>query len=352
MRTLKIAICSIFVLFGGLLFSACGEKNNFETKNIVIDENIFTYDGETKIVDVSYKGVDANVTFALSTDKNNFKSASDLNLRNAGTYELYYRLSANGYNDFISTDTLELIIQPRTVNVTMLDKYVMKSAMTNSWSMQVYPNGFVGQDASQLRFNFVEDTEIADLVCGESYDVECSLDNPNYNLVVNTAKMHVLDYCHIEKGDNSKVYYSKLEDAVAAAENGETVVLNSNMTISKQISTTKDITIDGCGIYKITAGSTFETKMYANSKLKSMFNVFNNNAKITLKNITVDGNGLARCVSAFAGNITIDGATIQNGKKVDEWRSGGVYVTAKATFTMTSGQIKNNNANDEEYTKY
>ena len=195
------------------------------------------------------------------------------------------------------------------------------------------------------------------VVCGQSYVVTCELNNPNYVLNVTNAKLNVLDYCHVNKLDGSKVYFSKIQDALLEAVDGETIVLNSNRTISKPLTITKNVTIDGSGLSgdkncQIKAASSLEASQFENKNLKSMINLFESTAKLTLKNVTIDGNNLARCISAFSGNVTLENATITNGKKVDDWRSGGVLIANNATFNMLSGEIEDNDASDEEYTKY
>ena len=63
----------------------------------------------------------------MADDKENFKPIEDFNFVNAGTYEVYYKLSAKGYNSYVSNESLELIIQPRDAEVLLNAKYVKSS---------------------------------------------------------------------------------------------------------------------------------------------------------------------------------------------------------------------------------
>lgn len=67
---------------------------------------------------------------------------------------------------------------------------------------------------------------------------------------------------------------------------------------------------------------------------------------VTLKNVTVDGNEKCRVIFCDKGKLTIDGATITNGKAPNF--IGGVYMTSSASFEMNSGSIVGNK-NVEKY---
>ena len=352
MKTLKIMVCALFVLCGGLVFAACGKAQDFDAGKIMIDTtSVYTYDGNPHAVLVSYDGVDADVTYALSDDKTNFKPLSELNTSDAGTYHLYFKLSAKGYNDYVSSGTLELTVEQKTLEIILEDYNWIKSNPHNNFQVGYTSIGELPNEDVGLSINFDEEFDENTAEYGDAFNITCSITNPNFKLVYEPAKLFVKDYVHIE--NNGEIsYYSTLQDAIKVAQDGQTVVLNSNVLIDETIDLDKSIKIDGQGKYEIIAAPVFTNATYANKDVASIFNVVNENVELTLKDVTLNGSDLVRGVSAFAGKVIIDGATITNGKKTDKWRSGGVYITRKASFEMTRGLISGNDANDDEYTKY
>ena len=352
MKTLRVIICAVFVLCCGFIFNACALKKDFSESNIVIGENQFVYDAKAHAVEIDYKGVDVEVTYALENNKNNFKPLKSLKLVNAGTYNLYYRLSARGYNSYTSNGTVELTIKPRDVVVTIEDCNLVRSFQSEIFLGHSVDGEIPGAPIN-LQFDFGYDFDRNNLELGETYKITCSTNNRNYNLIANEATLTVVDYIQINKGNGTVEYFSDLQEAVNAAEVNDTITLNENIYLNEGIEVDKSVVIDGQGAYSVAAVDiTFQGTEYAGNPLSSVFNVFNRNVELTLKNLTVDGAQVARCVSVFHGKLNIDGATITNGRKTDSWRSGGVYVTNDSSFVMTSGNIINNDSNDYEYTGF
>ncbi len=354
MKTLKIMFCALFVLCGSFVFVACGEKKDFDSSKILvgtIDE--FVYDGNSHAVEVAYAGMGVNVTYALEGDKNNFKPLSQLPTKDAGTYNVYYRLSAKGYNDYTSSGMVEFTVLPRTLEIFIDDYVLIKSQEVDELSIGYTTIGIVDNEDVGLEFSCGSDFNLNNVEYGEEYDITCSITNPNYDLVSDEAKLYVKDVVTIEDAQGKEVgYHSNILDAYTNAVSGQTLVLYSNISFSETFNIDKSITIDGQGVYSIFANSIFESAKYAEKDVTSLFNVVSKDVKLTLKDVILDCAHNARGVSAFAGTVEIDGATITNGKKLDKWRSGGVFITNAASFVMTSGEIVNNDASDEEYTKY
>ena len=96
MKKIKILACGSLLLCSGLMFAGCGEEpKDFEVGKITVGSQSVVYNGEEQIFSVGYTGEDVNVTYAKNTAEN-FVSAADLNLENAGTYTNYYKLSKDG----------------------------------------------------------------------------------------------------------------------------------------------------------------------------------------------------------------------------------------------------------------
>jgi len=354
MKTLKIMVCALFVLCGSFIFAACGKNQDFDTSKISIGKmNEFTYNGEAHATQISYNGVNANVTYALDSDKNNFKPLSQLATVDVGTYNLYYKLSAKGYNDYVSSGTIEVNVVPRELEIYIDDYVWIKSDPLHNLSVGYMSIGIVNNEDVGLEFSFSDNFNKDTAQYGDVYDITCSITNTNYILTSNTAKLYVKDFVNLNDASGNVLgYYSSIQAALDVAQAGQTIVVNSTNPINKTITVDKSITIDGQGTEMIVADSIFESVKYAEKDVTSLFNVVDKNVKLTLKDVILDCAHNARGVSAFAGTVEIDGATITNGKKLDKWRSGGVFITNAASFVMTSGEIVNNDASDEEYTKY
>ena len=350
MKTFKVIICALFVLCCGAIFTACGEKN-FDESKIVIGQTQFTYNGESHMVDIDYQGKNPKVTYSLN-NKKNFKSFNKFNFVDAGTYKLYYRLTADGYNTYTSKGYLELTIAPRDLEVSIFDYDLMKSDATENITFSTSTLGALEGDDVGLEFVYEEGFNRETLEYGETYEVGCTISNPNYNLVLNrTGTLTVTDYVQITKADTTVNYYSNLQQAIDNAEQGETIVLNKNISVTEIISVDKSITINGQG-KSIIAAYNFAEAEYNEQKIKSVLYVTDEGVELTLSNITIDGNSVARGVTMFNGMLILDLASVINGRKLDDFISGGVYIGEAASFAMNSGCIKDNDANDDEYTRY
>ena len=144
-------------------------------------------------------------------------------------------------------------------------------------------------------------------------------------------------------------YYKTLADAVAAAQDGDTITLLKDAELTSTLNLAKNITIDGQGKYTIKAANSFTVG--SDNKTYCVLYV---SGEVTLKDVTVNGNEKCRVIFCDKGKLTIDGATITNGKARNF--IGGVYMTSSASFEMKSGSITGNkNAKgyqNDEYLQY
>ena len=143
--------------------------------------------------------------------------------------------------------------------------------------------------------------------------------------------------------------YDTLAAAITAAKNGETVKLLKDAELTSTLNLAKNITIDGQGKYTIKAANSFTVG--SDNKTCCVLYV---SGEVTLKDVTVNGNEKCRVIFCDKGKLTIDGATITNGKAPNF--IGGVYMTSSASFEMKSGSITGNkNAElyqNEKYLQY
>ena len=153
------------------------------------------------------------------------------------------------------------------------------------------------------------------------------------------ALVMALSLCSVSWAENEGV--KTAAELTAAVATGGDIKLAADITLTSTLNLAKDVTIDGQGAYTIKAADNFSS---GNSNSTAC--VLYVSATVTLKNVTVDGNGKCRVIFCDKGKLTIDGATITNGKAPNF--IGGVYMTSSASFEMNSGSIVGNK-NGEKY---
>ena len=157
------------------------------------------------------------------------------------------------------------------------------------------------------------------------------------------ALVMAIGLCSVSWAENEGV--KTANELTAAVATGGEIKLAADITLTSTLNLAKDVTIDGQGMYTIKAADNFTSG--SDNKTACVLYV---SATVTLKNVTVDGNEKCRVIFCNKGKLTIDGATITNGKAPDFVGGfiGGVYMTSSASFEMNSGSIVGNK-NDENY---
>lgn len=127
--------------------------------------------------------------------------------------------------------------------------------------------------------------------------------------------------------------YETLEDAVAAAQDGDTITLLSDISLDQTLTIDKAVTIESA------AGSAFTIKA-GDSMVATAFNSMSllniKNAGVTLKNLTFDGNGQKGMTLIWtnqAKGLTLDTCTLQNSRNA-------IYAGS-----YNGGTVKINNCN-------
>ena len=154
----------------------------------------------------------------------------------------------------------------------------------------------------------------------------------------------------VDVNGDSVAAYATLAEAVAAAKDGDTVVLISDIALDEQVATGKAITIDGQGKYAIKA-----TKMLVgtNDKAGMFYRTTSAHGTLTFKNLTLDGNGVSKIFlnEGGAGETVFDGVTSKNGGGIAygsgiHISGGGSHATIKnSTLTGSTGSYKLSEAN-------
>ena len=103
--------------------------------------------------------------------------------------------------------------------------------------------------------------------------------------------------------------YATLKEAFAAAQDGDTITLLGNITIDSMLTISKNVTIDGSGLYSITASE--------NDDWKGQQMIQVSKANVSFKNLTLDGvtmqnarNGIYKGSTFNNGGLTVNNSTI------------------------------------------
>ena len=154
----------------------------------------------------------------------------------------------------------------------------------------------------------------------------------------------------LDKDGNSVKAYNTLADAVAAAQDGQTVRLLADVTLDAQIATGKAITIDGQSKYTIKAAKKLAS---ADGKAGMFYRTQSAKGTLTFLNVTLDGGGVSKIFlnEGGAGETVFDGVTSTNGGGIAygsgiHISGGGSHATIRnSTLTGSTGTLELNNAN-------
>ena len=154
----------------------------------------------------------------------------------------------------------------------------------------------------------------------------------------------------LDKDGNSVKAYNTLAEAVAAAEDGQTVRLLADVTLDAQIATGKAITIDGQSKYTI---KTVKKLASADGKAGMFYRTQSAKGTLTFLNVTLDGGGVSKIFlnEGGAGETVFDGVTSTNGGGIAygsgiHISGGGSRATIRnSTLTGSTGTMELNNAN-------
>lgn len=154
----------------------------------------------------------------------------------------------------------------------------------------------------------------------------------------------------LDKDGNSVTAYNTLAEAVAAAQDGQTVRLLADVTLDAQIATGKAITIDGQSKYTIKAAKKLVS---ADGKAGMFYRTQSANGTLTFLNVTLDGGGVSKIFlnEGGAGETVFDGVTSTNG---GGWTYGsGIHISGggshatirNSTLTGSNGTMELNDTN-------
>lgn len=331
-RKVQILMCGLLMICASFICVACG-KLNFESDKIQVTNTTYAYDGNAHIFNVAYEGVDVEVTYSL--DNETFVSGEELGVKEVGTYKIYYKLTAEKYNDYIGESNL-------VINKSNFDE----SKITVSNKTYTY-------DGQKHMFDVEceeEGVTITYSLNGETYgnkDTVMKEEAGNYKIYYKISKEGfndcsgeaTLEIAGVKIARNNSSY-ATINEAIENAEAEDTLVLFGNAVVDSTLNITKTINIDGQNKYAIKASDEF-----VGGNLISVATT--TNTTLTLKDVTVDANSKARVIVVKNKNkLQILNANITGGYLANSY-APGVFITNEASFVMNGGSITGNKVADD-----
>jgi len=242
MKKITTFACGALLLCSGIMFVGCKEDlKTFDANKISVGATTVVYNGKDQAFSVSYPNVETQVKYSL--DNKSFVSVEELDLENVCEHDIYYKLSADGYEDYVG-GPINFKINPRDINVKIkpIFDYVgnrrTESQVVNSIVLEY-------EDASDLvkgdTLNIVYDID------GYNKDTATSFYNypivgedrdDNYNITIEGSTYRLGDKVIVETSTGGISYYSTIESAVKNAEQNSVIKLSTDIEDEVVISAT------------------------------------------------------------------------------------------------------------------
>lgn len=291
MNKLKLLLCGILLVCTSVVFVACGDKD-FKTEDVKLGQNEFVYDGNSHIYDITYK--DTKISALYSLDGEKFTEKDKLAIINAGTYKVYFKISAKGFKDY--TGSHNVIIKKATINADNLT--FGATSFQYDGTKKMFDVGY-GNEQVEVKYSldagesktYVSKDQI-NVVDAGTYTVFFSVSSPNFETFYGQKTMVIADKT-IEAKDVT----------VIGAQDGK---VTYTYTGSKQIF---DVTVEGIEnatvVYSLDAG---ETKNWVS---KADFPVLGTDASNNDKPHTVFFKVSATNYADYIGSVVVSVQQIQ-----------------------------------------
>ena len=136
---MKKILCSLLVLCSCFVLAACtpiegAENIDFDASKFNIKATEFVYDGNSHVFQVEYENENLDVQYSI--DKTNFFTAEKLglvgNATTAENYFVYFKVLADGYNEYVSIDPIVVRIVPNVVELKINSNYAYFSNLADA----------------------------------------------------------------------------------------------------------------------------------------------------------------------------------------------------------------------------
>lgn len=242
MKKITTFACGALLLCSGIMFVGCKEDlKTFDVNKISVGATSVVYNGKDQAFSVSYPNVETQVKYSL--DNKSFVSVDELDLEDVCEHDIYYKLSANGYEDLVG-GPINFRINPRDISVKIkpIVDYVenrrTESQVVNSIVLEY-------EDASDLVYG--DTLNIMYDVVGYNKDTATAINNYpivgedrdiNYNITIEGSTYRLGDKVMVENSNGGFSYYSKVEEAVKNATQNSIIKLNTDIEDAVVISAT------------------------------------------------------------------------------------------------------------------
>ena len=313
-------------------------KASFDSSKVSVSNTTATYDGNAHLFDIELNGITGTITYSL--DNKTFVNASELNLVNAGTYTVYYKVVIDNYEDYVGNISY-------TINSISLDTSKIDLGTTNfvydgnRKSLNVTVEGItadvtykLGATGTYTRTPYLKNV-------GE-YTVYYKITTTNYTEFEGTMNVFISGVQFYRNTTLHVCDYATINDALdnLPTDGGYyTLKLYGDAIVVSTLNINYSVNIDGLEKYSIKASDEF-----TGSNLISVAS--KDNMTLTLQNITVDANSKARVVYVNNKNkLTLINANITGGYLANNY-APGVFITNQAKFVMAGGSIIGNRVAD------
>ena len=314
MNKLKLLLCGILLVCTSVVFVACGDKD-FKTEDVKLGQNEFVYDGNFHIYDITYK--DTKISALYSLDGEKFTEKDKLAIINAGTYKVYFKISAKGFKDY--TGSHNVVIKKATINADNLT--FGATSFQYDGTKKMFDVGY-GDEQVEVKYSldagasktYVSKDQI-NVVDAGTYTVFFSVSSQNFETYYGQKTMVIADKT-IEAQDVT----------VVGAQDGK---VTYTYTGSKQIF---DVTVEGIEnatvVYSLDAG---ETKNWVS---KADFPVLGTDASNNDKPHTVFFKVSATNYADYIGSVVVSVQQIQFVPEDFRITTSGTYTGSAQSFDI------------------
>lgn len=246
MKKITTFACGALLLCSGIMFVGCKEDLKvFDANQVSVGATSVVYNGKDQAFSVSYPNVETQVKYSL--DNKSFVSVDELDLEDVCEHDVYYKLSAQGYEDLVG-GPINFRITPRDISVKIktITDYVenrrSESQVINSIELEyVNPADLVSGDELDIDFDIRSyNKELATTT--SNYLIVGTDADENYNITIQNGIYRLGDKVSVETSTGGILYYKTIEDAVKAVSQNSIIKLNTNFEEEVVISaTTKNL---------------------------------------------------------------------------------------------------------------
>ena len=246
MKKITTFACGALLLCSGIMFVGCKEDLKvFDANQISVGATSVVYNGKDQAFSVSYPNVETQVKYSL--DNKSFVSVDELDLEDVCEHDVYYKLSASGYEDFVG-GPINFKIIPRNISVKIptITEYFENRRdelqVVNSLEL-IYENAndLISGDKLDISLDVRSYNKDSATTIG-NYLIVGFDEDENYNITIENGIYRLSDKVIVETSAGGISQYSTIESAVQYVPQNAVIKLNTDIEEEVVISaTTKNL---------------------------------------------------------------------------------------------------------------